>query len=336
MSFDKVSVVIPVLNEEKYINECLNSLLRQDYPQEFLEIILVDGNSEDKTLDVINEYRKKYDFIKLLNNPNKTVQYALNIGINNSTGKYIVRMDAHAWYAEDYISKCIEYLKITKAANVGGTTVVKGKNATQKIVAAAYNSPFALGGSKHYKENYEGFADTVAWGSFERQYLIDIGMYDERLPRSEDDDLNFRITEKGDKIFVTPKIRSVYYPKDSFSKLFKQYFEYGKWKVAVIKKHHKPSRIAHLIPMAFVAFLVFLLLLFAADLFLPIPKFVLGFFIGILALYFLLNLCFSCINKYAVGIINKLKLVWAHLVIHISYGLGFWSGIFKFLSTDFN
>ena len=325
MNFDKVSVIVPVLNEEKYIKECLDSLLNQDYPKENLEIILVDGNSSDKTVEIIKNYAEKYNFIKLLVNPKKTVQYAMNLGIKNSSGKYIVRMDAHATYSIDYISKCIEYLKKTKAANVGGTTVVRGKTSTQKIVAAAYHSPFALGGSKHYDENYEGYTDTVAWGSFEREYLLKIGMYDERLPRSEDDDLNFRITERGDKIFVTPKIKSVYYPRDTFLKLFKQYFEYGKCKVAVVKKHHKPSRIAHLIPMMFVLFLIFGALLSFLGSFFKTS------YLSILAFYVFINLIFSFKNKYTWDFISKIKLFAAHFVIHFSYGLGFLVGIFKFL-----
>lgn len=330
MDFDNVSVIVPVLNEERYIKECLDSLLNQDYPKENLEIILVDGNSSDKTAEIIKKYTGKYNFIKLINNPQKTVQYAMNLGIKNSAGKYIVRMDAHAFYSNDYISKCIEYLKKTKAANVGGTTVVRGKTPTQKVIAAAYHSPFALGGSKHYDENYEGYTDTVAWGSFERDYLIKIGMYDERLPRSEDDDLNFRISERGDKIFVTPKIKSVYYPRDSFYGLFNQYFEYGKWKVAVVKKHHKPSRIAHLIPMMFVLFLVFGALLSFCG------SFFRGAYFSILALYVFINLIFSFKNKYTWDFTSKIKLFAAHFVIHVSYGLGFLAGIFKFLNADFD
>ena len=324
MDYKKVSVVIPILNEEKYIKNCLDCLMGQDYPKESLEILLVDGGSVDSTKVIIEEYLQKYYYVKLIANPKKTVQYAMNIGVENASGYYIVRMDAHAEYAEDYISRCVEYLEKTGAENVGGTTVVRGKGEIQKIIAASYHSPFALGGSKHYDENYEGYADTVAWGAFRKDTLVKLGMYDERLPRSEDDDLNFRITESGGKIFVTPKIKSVYYPRDSFAKLFKQYFEYGKWKVAVVKKHKKPSRIAHLVPMLFVAFIVvFGTLSFVFPI---IAK----MFFSIMALYLLLDAYFSFKSKHINGFLNKLGLMYAHLVLHISYGLGFWAGIFKF------
>ena len=326
----KVSVVIPILNEERYIKGCLNSLIEQDYPKEFLEIILVDGLSDDKTPDIIKDYIRKYPFIKLYINSHKTVQHAMNIGISNATGEYIVRMDAHAWYANDYISTCVKYLQKTKAQNVGGTTVVRGKNKIQKVIAAAYHSPFALGGSKHYDENFEGYADTVAWGSFERKYLIELGMYDERLPRSEDDDLNFRIEKAGGKIFITPKIKSIYYPKETLTKLFKQYFDYGTWKVAVIKKHHKPSRIAHLIPMLFVLFIV----LFGAMSF--FFDFVSKIFFGVMLIYFLLDVYFSFKNRYAKKFSDKILLIITHFVIHFSYGLGFWKGIFKFMNSKWD
>lgn len=330
MDPQKVSVIIPILNEERYIKGCLDSLIEQDYPKKFLEVILVDGLSDDKTPDIIKGYIKKYPFIKLCVNSHKTVQYAMNIGVSKATGKYIVRMDAHAWYANDYISMCVKYLQKTKAQNVGGTTVVRGKNKMQQVIAAAYHSPFALGGSKHYDESFEGYADTVAWGSFERKYLIELGMYDERLPRSEDDDLNFRIEKAGGKIFITPKIKSIYYPKETLAKLFKQYFDYGTWKVAVIKKHHKPSRIAHLIPMLFVMFIVlFGVLSFFSDLISKI-------FFGVMLIYFLLDIYFSFKNKYTKTFSDKILLIITHFIIHFSYGLGFWKGIFKFMNSKWD
>ncbi len=330
MCFIDVSVVVPILNEEKYIKNCLDSILLQNFPNDRLEIILVDGNSWDGTVEIIEPYIKKYEFIKLFQNPKKTVQHALNIGIQNAAGKYIVRMDAHAFYEPDYISKCVEYLEKTGADNVGGPTRVKGKTKIQKIIASSYSSPFALGGSKHYSETFEGYADTVSWGAFKRQTLIDVGLYDPQLPRSEDDDLNFRIIKNGGKIFITPQIKSIYYPKDSFVALFKQYFNYGLWKVAVTKKHRRPLRVLHLIPMLFVAFLV----LFGALSF--VSKFFAAVFFAVVCLYLALSIFFAFKNENAKSVTDKLGLVWTHFVLHSAYGLGFWMGIFKFWNTDFN
>ena len=257
---ESVSVIIPILNEEKYIEKCIMSVLNQDFPIENLELILIDGMSDDKTVQIIKEYMEKYKFIKLIFNPEKTVQYALNAGIKAACGEIIVRMDAHSEYAEDYVSKCVQYLKNTDAINVGGPMIAVGKGGLQNVIAAAYHSKFALGGGKNHEEGYEGYADTVFLGAFKREDILKLGMYDERLPRSEDDDLNFRIIESGEKIYITPEIKSRYYPRGSYKSLFKQYYEYGLWKVAVIKKHKKPARISHLVPMMFVAFLLLCLI----------------------------------------------------------------------------
>lgn len=325
----KVSVIIPIRNEEKYIERCINSILQQDYPRENMELILIDGCSEDKTVDIIKNFICTYDFIKLYNNLHKTVQCALNIGIKNAQGVYIVRMDAHSEYADDYVSKCIEYLEKTGADNVGGPMIAKGKTRIQKVIAAAYHSQFAMGGGKFHEENYEGYADTVYLGAFKKETLIKINMYDDRFPKSEDDDLNFRIIENGGKVYITPKIKSVYYPRSSYKDLFTQYFEYGLWKVAVIKKHKKPARISHLIPVTFVFFIILFSMLSVFN------SFARTILIFVMTIYFCLNLYFSLKNKHIKIFYDKLRLVWVHFVLHISYGLGFLFGIFKFLNTTF-
>lgn len=324
-----VSIIIPVRNEEKYISKCIESVLKQDFDRKNMELILIDGNSEDKTVEIIKNFMNEYDFIKIYENPRKTVQYALNIGIKNATGKYIVRMDAHSEYADDYVSKCVEYLEKTGAENVGGPMIAKGKTQIQNVIAASYHSPFAMGGGKFHDENYEGYADTVYLGAFKRETLLRLNMYDEHLPRSEDDDLNFRILENDGKIFVTPKIKSVYYPRNTYSAVFKQFFEYGLWKVAVIKKHKKPARLSHLVPASFVIFVIlFSILSFFSA-------FARNIFLFVMLLYLVLNLYFSLKNKHLSAFSDKIRLVWVHFILHISYGLGFLCGIFKFWRIDF-
>lgn len=328
-----VSVVIPILNEEKYIRGLLDSLLCQDYDKSKLEIILVDGNSQDNTVGIINEYIQKYGVFKLYKNPQRTVQHALNIGMRAASGKYIVRMDAHATYADDYISKCVEYLKKTDAVNVGGPMIAQGKTPVQRAVAAAYHSPFALGGGKFHIEGYEGYADTVFLGAFKKETMEELDYYDPNLPRSEDDDLNFRIQEKGYKVYITPEIKSVYYPRSSYKALFKQYFEYGEWKVAVIKKHHRPARLSHLVPCAFVLFLVLGLIACALVQGLAggiAGKAVCGLYAGILLLYLVIDAAASFTNKRLDTFGGKLRLFWIHIILHIAYGCGFIKGLFRF------
>lgn len=316
-----VSVVIPIYNEEKYIERCLDSVFSQDFPKDKLEIILVDGGSNDKTLLIISNYIEKFNEknsrkIRILNNPQKTVQFALNIGIKAATGYYIVRMDAHSEFASDYISKCVEYLETTSADNVGGTMVAHGSCGIQRVIASAYSSKFAFGGGDFHNSNYEGYADSVYLGAFRRNFLFKIGLYDENFPINEDDELNFRVIEQGGKIFVTPKIKSRYYPRNSYSELFKQYYKYGFWKVDVIKKHGKMTRMSHFVPFVFVIFLS----IFPILIFIPTLKF---FAFSLLIFYFLLDFIFSFFNEKKLAVLDKFRLMLVHFIMHVAYGTGF-------------
>ena len=320
---DLISVVVPVRNEEKYIESFIQSILKQDFPQKNMEVIFVDGLSTDGTLGTLKKYRDLYNFY-IYNNQDNTVQHALNIGIKNARGGIIIRMDVHAEYSEDYVAKCVEYLKKTDAKNVGGPMIARGKTPIQNVIAAAYHSKFALGGGKFHDENFEGYADTVYLGAFRKETLLNLNLYDENLPRSEDDDLNFRIIESGGKIYVTPQIKSIYYPRSTYGDLFAQYYEYGFWKVAVIKKHHKPARISHLIPVSFVLFIFLFgfLAFFSGTIKIA--------YCSILCLYILLDAYFSFRNTKVNSIKDKLRLMWVHFILHFSYGLGFFMGIFEF------
>lgn len=328
-----VSVVIPVRNEHKYIRSCLDSVLLQDYPKSKLEVILAVGTSVDDTVEIINEYCRQYSYIKMVPNPRGTISCGVNIGIREARGEYIVRLDAHTEFACDYVSKCIEYLLKTGADNVGGPTVVRGRTPVQRAVAAAYYSPFALGGGKQHIADYEGYSDTVSFGSFKKETAEAVGLFDERLILNEDDDFNFKIAERGGKIFITPKIRSFYYPRDSYTGLIRQYFGYGLWKVAVIKKHKKPARLSHLVPLVFVLFLV----LGAALSWIWRPF--LWVYSAVMGLYLLLDIAASVTlkipdrqDKFAI----RLRLILIHFLLHISYGCGFFAGIFKFMFTNFD
>ena len=161
-----ISVVMPVYNEEKYIENCIDSLLLQDYPQECMEWIFVDGMSTDRTRELIGAYIEKYPkLIKLLSNPNKTVPYAMNIGIKEARGKYIIRLDAHADYNKDYISKCVYYLNTTDADNVGGVAETKSKGFVGNAIAKMLSSRFGVGNSEFRTNGESGYVDTVPFGA---------------------------------------------------------------------------------------------------------------------------------------------------------------------------
>lgn len=324
----QVSVVIPVRNEHSYIRHCLDSVLEQDYPKDLLEILLCLGPSEDDTEAIIREYCKKDARIHLLHNPKGTISCGLNIGIRAAKGPYIVRMDAHTEFASDYISACIDVILHTGAANVGGPTAVAGKTKVQRAVAAAYSSSFALGGGKQHIDNYEGESDTVSYGTFLKSTAESVGLFDEDLILNEDDDYNFRIANAGGKIWISPKIKSCYYPRDTYKGLVKQYFGYGLWKPAVIAKHHKPARLSHLVPAAFVTFLA---LGGISSLF---SKHCKRLYTLILTLYLALDVKASFARQYRNtedGIMHNFRLILIHFLLHVSYGAGFIRGIIRFM-----
>lgn len=312
-----VSVVMPMYNEAAYIESTVASLKLQDYPAELTEWVFVDGSSSDETVALVQKSVAGRVNVKILSNPARDIPAAMNIGIRGAVGEYIVRMDAHTEYAPDYISTGMETILQTGADVVGGPAVAAGKTDKQKAIAAAFQSRFALGGGKHHDKDFEGYAEAVPFGIYRRQYALGLGLYNETLLKSEDDDFFYRVRKTGGRIYLTSRIRMTYYPRRDFSALWRQYFAFGYWKMAFFQTHRDVVSITQLVPPAFVTFLV----LGAVLCLWPPFRLVYG---AVLALYLLLDLLFSVRSKRAEGFAQKVMLFWAHIVIHVSYGLGSW------------
>ena len=251
-----VSIIIPCRDEEKFIKECINSIIANDYPKERLEILIVDGMSEDRTREIVKSYIEKYPYIKLLNNSQKYTPFALNIGIKQAKGEIIMRMDAHATYKNDYISKCLKYLNEYKADNVGGIWITMSKKNTLvgKSIAFALSHPFGagnayyrMGGQQEPKE-----VDTVPFGCYKREVFDKIGLFNENLVRSQDMEFNLRLKKAGGKILLVPNIVSYYYPKSNLKDFFLHNFEDGVWAIYPLKFVKAPLRLRHYIPLFFV------------------------------------------------------------------------------------
>ena len=211
-----ISIVMPLYNEEKYIRNCIESLLEQDYPLEKMEWLFVDGGSQDGTKAILEEYRGQYPaLIKLLDNPHKTVPYAMNIGIRAAVGDYIIRLDAHAEYATDYFSKCVYYLQNTDADNVGGVIETKSSGRVGEAIASVVSSKFGVGNSQFRTNGSDGYVDTVPFGAFRREVFEKYGLYDERLTRNQDNEMNYRIRANGGKIYLSNDIELAYYSRDT-------------------------------------------------------------------------------------------------------------------------
>lgn len=333
---DFVSVVMPILNEEKYIDGCVKSLLSQDYPADCMEWIFVDGCSTDRTLEILNGYYSKYpQLIKILNNPKKIVPCAMNIGIAASKGKYIIRLDAHSEYANDYISKCVECLNSVDADNVGGVAETKSKSATGNAIAAMLSSKFGVGNSQFRTNGKSGYVDTVPFGAFKREVFQNYGGFDERLVRNEDNEINYRIRKNGGKVYLCDDIRLTYYCRDTVKGISKMAKSNGAWNVITMKLCPGSMGIRHFIPLAFVLSVILLVLAGVAftvlgafyDYFKLVYLIVWVTLGAELFLYFLLDFIFSV--RCGSTAKERLLLILLFPIFHISYGLGSIAGIFK-------
>jgi succinoglycan biosynthesis protein ExoA len=256
----QVSVIVACCNERKYIRNFLDSLYRQSLGSIKIEVLIADGMSDDGTRQILDLYRRIVLPLRVIDNPDKTVSAGLNAAIREARGAVIVRMDAHSEYAPDYICRCLQVLNETNADNVGGPALARADRYLGRAIALAYHSKFACGGAKFHDAGYEGYVDTVPYGCWRRSTLERIGMFDENLGRNQDDELNLRLISSGGKIWQSPEIISWYRPRGRLSDLFWQYFQYGFWKVSVIRKHGRPASWRHLIPAACVLTAIALLI----------------------------------------------------------------------------
>lgn len=243
-----VSVVVPCRNEIRHIRAFLDSVLRQELGQIEMEVLIADGMSDDGTRLVLGEFEKRFAALRVLDNPEQIVSTGLNRAIREARGEIIIRMDAHTIYAPDYVRSCIEVLNETSADNVGGPALTRADGYVAQAIAHAFHTPFASGGAKFRDPRYEGPVDTVTYGCWRKSTLERIGTFDEKQVRSEDHELNFRIVSSGGTVWQSPRIISWYRPRATLSGLFGQYFQYGFWKVAIIRKHRGFASWRNLVP----------------------------------------------------------------------------------------
>lgn len=324
----KVSIIIPTRNEEKYIAKCLQSILENDYPKNKIEILIVDGMSEDGTRDILNKYIRKYPFIKLVNNPKKIVPNALNIGINKAKGEIIMRIDAHNTYEKKYISKCVKYLEEHNVDNVGGVWITLPGNNTvlAKSIALVLSHPFGVGNAYFRIGTKEPrYVDTVPFGCYKKEVFDKIGLFNENLIRNQDDEFNLRLIKNGGKILLVPEIVSYYYARENLGKLWKMYFQYGYFKPLAAKEVRGVLTWRQTIPVSFVCSLIFLFLLSFFS------KYFLFLYLFLISLYVITDFFFS----FSISIKKGLKflpfLVISFATLHFSYGLGYLKGIWDFV-----
>ena len=324
-----ISVIVPVLNESYCIEKCLDSIISQDYPSEKMEILIVDGMSNDGTRSIINNYSLRDKRIRLLDNKHQRVPNALNIGIKESHGSIIVRMDSHCIYPSNYISVLVDKLIQLDAWNVGGVWKIIPGNDSSACLAIAICSGHPIGvgmslhkiGCSHIIET-----DTVPFGCFKREVFDIVGYYDEEMQRNEDEELNGRIRKIGGRIILIPEVTMQYIARNSMRKMLKMYYQYGLWKPIVNKKVGEFVSFRQFAPPFFVLFII------------------LGLMLGVVfksILYMVLGVCliYSCI-LFTLGVINAFKnrrpslcllIPLTFVLIHFSYGIGYLRGILSII-----
>ncbi len=243
-----VSIVVSCRNEFRCIRAFLDSLFCQELDGVELEVLIADGMSVDGTRKILGEFEKRFAALRIFDNPHKIAATGLNRAIRESHGEIIIRMDAHTIYASNYVRSCIEVLQETNADNVGGPALTCADGYIPQAIAHGFHSPFAVGGAKFRNPYYEGSVSTVPYGCWRKSVLERAGLFDEKMVRGQDDELNFRIISSGGTIWQSPKIISWYQPRTTLSSLFRQYFQNGFWKVAAIRKHHRPPSWRNLVP----------------------------------------------------------------------------------------
>lgn len=317
-----ISVVVPIRNEARAIEKTLAAILDQrDLPGP-MEVLAVDGCSTDGTRRIITALQKHHPSLRLIDNPQQTTPAALNHGIRRARGKYIIRVDARTVIAPDYVKQCVQLLESTGAANVGGRMLPTGDNYVSRAVALSTMSHFGIGDSKFHYDAREQQVDTVYLGAFRREIFDQIGLFDEALIRNQDYELNIRIRKADGKILLSPKIISHYTPRSSLKALWKQYFQYGRWRVRTLKKHPDSLRWRQAVPPLFIGAFV------GSFLLSPLSSLAARLFRWIAGAYLFANLTASLISAKRGGwrYLPVLPLIFA--TIHFAWGVGFWCGLF--------
>jgi len=320
-----LSVIIPCRNEATRIASVLDCLLAQKMPEGGLEILVADGMSSDGTQEVVRQVASRDARVRLLQNRQQFTANGLNLAIREARGRFIARIDAHSSYASDYLYECMAVLRSRGADNVGGAWIARGDGYVSRAIAAAFQSPFAVGGARSHTAVYEGPVDSVYLGCWPKTTFEKYGGFDEELVRNQDDEHNFRINRGGGTVWQSPRIRSWYTPRNSINALFRQYYQYGYWKVRVIQKHGRPACVRHVVPGIFVTGL---LACACGGFFLP-AFWVLG---GIALIAYIVGLSVAALDTARQSewrLIPVLPLVFA--TYHMGFGIGFLNGILDFV-----
>ena len=320
-SFQPVSVILPILNEERDLNQCITAILQQDYPAD-IEIILALGPSTDKTTLIAEKLSAADKRIKLVNNPSGQTATGLNLAIKKSSYEILCRIDGHSEISSTYIKTAVEIINNQGAVNVGGLMFADSEKGLQRTIAQAMRSKLGVGSSKFHNGGSAGESETVYLGTFKKVAVLAVGGFDERYIRAQDWELNYRLRKNGGLIWFDPRLVVTYRPRNTFRKLAKQYFQYGRWRRVITRQHQNTTNFRYLAPP--IAVLIILLSVFFAVLLDPV-------LITPVIIYFASLIAGGIfIGK---KITDKLLMPFVLATMHLSWGIGFITSPKKLLKS---
>jgi len=320
-SFQPVSVILPILNEERDLNQCITAILQQDYPAD-IEIILALGPSTDKTTLIAEKLSAADKRIKLVNNPSGQTATGLNLAIKKSSYEILCRIDGHSEISSTYIKTAVEIINNQGAVNVGGLMFADSEKGLQRTIAQAMRSKLGVGSSKFHTGGSAGESETVYLGTFKKSAVLAVGGFDERYIRAQDWELNYRLRKNGGLIWFDPRLVVTYRPRNTFRKLAKQYFQYGRWRRVITRQHQNTTNFRYLAPP--IAVLIILLSVFFAVLLDPV-------LITPVIIYF----ASLIVGGIFIGkkITDKLLMPFVLATMHLSWGIGFITSPKKLLKS---
>jgi succinoglycan biosynthesis protein ExoA len=324
-----VSIIMPVYNERDFLEKSLRSVLAQDYPSHRFEILIADGMSNDGTREIIHAFSEEHPNFKLVDNPGKIVPTGMNAALQHANGEVIIRVDGHCMIAKDYVYKCVQYLQTGDIDGVGGPMQTIGETPVAEVIAVAMSSIFGVGGSAFRTTTGKSMlVDSIPFPAYTKAIIQKAGLYDEELVRNQDDEYNYRLRSMGARLLLAADVQSKYYSRGSLQKLWKQYYQYGYWKVRVLQKHPLQMRPRQFVPFLLVAAIIFAFLLALFSI-ISFPAFRIPIIV-IIFLYVLTNITASLWTASKKGWQYLPLLPIAIAIIHFSYGLGSLVGLIKF------
>ena len=320
-----VSVVLPVHNEGPFIEGTLDAILKQAYPPEKLEIIVVDGQSSDDTRARVEAIARQnpYRSVHLVSNPQRIFAAGFNLGLERARGEAILMMGGHAEPCPDYVRRCADELSRSDVQCAGGFIVSIPNPDANAAIGIAMSSPFGVGGvGFRMRPTETKEVDTVAFGLYRRDVFERLGGLDEQMVKNQDDELNMRIRKHGGRIVLLASVSCRYYTRASFAKLWRQYFAYGYWKVRLLQKHPKQMSLRHFVPAAFVGGVI---IAGIGSVLVPWMRFLLAAIIG----SYVVALGVATLIEAAKESRIRFSLPLAFAFLHVSYGLGFCLGLIR-------